>query len=280
VIASAQNPTLKYLRSLQRRHTRHQERAFVVEGGRGVADALGTGAEPALIVLREDYVPEHPVILDAVTGWALERTRIVAGGPFDAIAETVSPQGVLAVFPFPDLPIAERGAALFLVVDRVRDPGNLGTLLRAAVGAGATAVFLTAESVDPFNPKAVRAAMGAHFRVPIRAFDADAEALVRASCPLRALTEAAGQVPVDGLDWTQPAAVIVGSEAAGASPETRDLATVRAAIPLLGGVESLNAAVAGAVVLFEAARQRRRGGRRSAPPPVGAGAEGGPPPAR
>lgn len=241
-----------------------------------MADALEAGAAPDLILLREDYVPEHPVILDAVTDRAVGRTRIVAAAPFDVVAETVSPQGVLAVFPFPELRIPGRGAAFFLIVDRVRDPGNLGTLLRAAVGAGVTAVFLTAESVDPFNPKAVRAAMGAHFRVPIRAFDAEAEALVRSSCPLRALTEAAGQVPIDGLDWTQPAAVIVGSEATGASSEARDLATVRAAIPLLGGVESLNAAVAGAVVLFEAARQRRRGGRRSAPPPAGAGAEGGP----
>ncbi|HEU5432964.1 MAG TPA: RNA methyltransferase, partial [Thermomicrobiales bacterium] len=163
----------------------------------------------------------------------------------------------LAVVPFPDLASPVNGDPLVLILDRLRDPGNLGALLRTAAGAGATDVLLTPESVDPFNPKVVRAGMGAHFRIPIRELTADAAAELHERVPLRVATRADAPLPYDRIDWRGPAAVIVGAEAAGVGAATDALATVAASIPLAAGVESLNAAVAGAVVLFEAARQRR-----------------------
>ena len=86
---------------------------------------------------------------------------------FDKLSEVQAPQGVLAVFSWPDIPVPDSATPLVLVLDRLRDPGNLGTLLRSAAGAGVSAVYLTAESVDPWNPKVVRAGMGAHFRLPL-----------------------------------------------------------------------------------------------------------------
>ena len=256
VIRSPGNQTLAFVRSLGRRETRAAERAFVVEGRRAVADALAAGAAPRILLLREGDEAAFPDA-DAIPA---ARRRVVAPRLFDALADTVTPQGVLAVFPFPepDPPTPPGAPPLALVLDRIRDPGNLGTLLRAAAGAGVAAVYL-AGAVDPFNPKVVRAGMGAHFRVPLRPLDAAATADLTATFPLRVAAAAAAAAAYDAVDWRQPAALIVGSEAEGVGPEVAALATTAAAIPLAPGVESLNAAVAGAVILFEAARQRRVG---------------------
>lgn len=218
-----------------------------------MADALAAGAHPRLLLLREGDEADLPDGVDR----AFVPVRVVAERPFAALTDTVSPQGILAVFPFPE-PAPTEGAVvpLVLVLDRIRDPGNLGTLLRAAAGAGVTTVYLSTASVDPFNPKVVRAGMGAHFRVPLRPLDEEAAATLRRDVPLRVLTAAGAPTPYHAVDWRGPAAVIVGSEADGVGPEVAALATARAGIPLAARVESLNAAVAGAVLLFEAARQR------------------------
>jgi TrmH family RNA methyltransferase len=251
VIRATDNPTIAFVRSLQRRDRRHSERAFVVEGWLALADALAAGAAPRLVLVRAEDSSELPVMPPGTP------VRQVASKLFDRLSDVVTPQGVLAVFPFQALPLPATGAPLYLVADRVRDPGNLGTLLRAAAGAGADAAFLSAETVDPYNPKVVRAGMGAHFRLPLRQFDEAARVELEARCPLRVVATGRGAVSYDAVDWRQAAVLIIGSEAAGVGETGRQLGTVAAAIPLAGGVESLNAGVAGAVILFEASRQRR-----------------------
>lgn len=257
VISSSANPAIAYVRSLSRRDTRAAERAFVVEGLRAVRDGLVAGERPRLVLLRQDeradlllhelaVAPDDPVL------------RRVEPRLFDKLSEVQTPQGVLAVFPWPEIPVPEAQVPLVLVLDRLRDPGNLGTLLRSAAGAGVSAAYLTPESVDPWNPKVVRAGMGAHFRLPLLAFDEAATGLRRA-LPLRAATAASAPVAYDAVDWTQPAALIIGGEADGVSPQLSAWASQVVAIPLAANVESLNAAVAGSVLLFEAARQRRLG---------------------
>jgi TrmH family RNA methyltransferase len=172
-----------------------------------------------------------------------------------AMADTVSPQGVLAVVPFVELaPLPS--PSLGLVVDRLRDPGNLGAILRSANAAGVGQVILAPKTVDPYNPKVVRGAMGAHFRLPIVALSWPeiAEALAGVQV---LLADARAEQAYDEVDWIWPSALIIGGEAHGASQEARELAADTIAIPMHGGVESLNAAVAASVILFEAARQRR-----------------------
>lgn len=256
-IRSPANPAATLVRDLlAKRAARTAERLFVVEGRRAVDDALATGARPRLLLLRGDESPPPGL----ATGTPVRR---VEPRLFDRLSDVVAPQGILALFPWPEPAPPAAAAPLALVLDRLRDPGNLGTLLRAAAGAGVDAVFLSPATVDPFNPKVVRAAMGAHFRVPLRPLDDDSVAHLRAAYPIRAVSRADAPTPYDALDWRGPAALIVGSETEGVSPEVAALATVDVAIPLAPGIESLNAAVAGAVLLFEVARQRRAGGGES-----------------
>ncbi len=174
-----------------------------------------------------------------------------------------TPQGILAVFPFPNLtPDPDDPAPLVLVLDRLRDPGNLGTLLRSAAGAGVNAVYLSPETVDPWNPKVVRAGMGAHFRVPLIPLDAGTLEELRERLPRRVVASAAVTRPYDATNWAGATALIIGGETEGIGPELAAWATDEVGIPLARGLESLNAAVAGAVILFEAARQRRLAGHR------------------
>lgn len=256
-IRSAANPTIASVRALlAKREARAAEGAFVVEGRRAVADALAAGARPRLVLLREGAEEALAATLPAAT-----TVRRVADRVFDRLSDVATPQGVLAVFAMPEWLAdgGEAGPPLALVVDRLRDPGNLGTLLRAAAGVGVGAVYLAPETVDPFNPKVVRAGMGAHFRVPLLPLDGAAGERLRAAYPLRAVARGGAATAYDAVDWRGPAALIVGAEAEGVSPAVAALGTVEVAIPLAAGVESLNAAVAGAIVLFEAARQRRAG---------------------
>jgi TrmH family RNA methyltransferase len=149
-----------------------------------------------------------------------------------------------------------------LIVDRLQDPGNLGTLLRSALGAGVHAVLLTPGTVDPFNPKVVRAAAGAHFHLPIATLDPVA---IQREFPGLEIVVAHPQAlrAYDERDWTRASAVVIGSEAHGISAELARLAADEVRIPLRGGVESLNAGVAGSIILFEAARQRRHAERKA-----------------
>lgn len=175
-----------------------------------------------------------------------------------AIADTETPQGIIAVFSFPELAI-DFGAhqPLLIVADGLKDPGNLGTLMRAALGAGADALYFSAHTTDPFSPKVVRAAMGTHFRLPLRSFDWSNPPAELSLCEQIVTAEASAMNVYDAVDWRHSTALVVGSETEGISDEARDHATMSVSIPLAGGLESLNAAIAGAVILFEAARCRR-----------------------
>ncbi|MBW3631804.1 MAG: RNA methyltransferase [Chloroflexi bacterium] len=244
------------MRALGRRDRRAAEGAFVVEGVRAVRDALESGATPRLVLLRqgEEDQDSWPEIAHSAGAPA----RVVAARLFDRLSDVQTPQGILAVFPFPSFPPThEDPAPLVLVLDRLRDPGNLGTLLRAAAGAGVNAVYLSPESVDPWNPKVVRAGMGAHFRIPLLPLDAETLNSLRERLPRRVIASATATRPYDAVDWSGPAALVIGGEAEGVSPEMESWGTEEVGIPLAHDVESLNAAVAGAVILFEAARQRR-----------------------
>ncbi len=171
-----------------------------------------------------------------------------------AMSDTVTPQGVLAVLPLPELATGD-GPQYVLIPDLVRDPGNLGTMLRTAWAADITQVLLPPGSVDPTNPKVVRAAMGAHFRLPIRSAGWD-EIWERVGDARVFVAEARRGQPYNEVNWRGDVALVVGGEAAGAGGEAR-AAAAYVHIPMARGAESLNAAVAAGILLFEGARQRR-----------------------
>jgi len=254
MITSIQNERIKYVRSLARRRVRQREGRFVVEGTRLVDEVARAGLRPALLLYTESWAatPAGQRLLSSLPP-AEEGNWLVGEPVLAACADTETPQGVLAVLPFVD---HDPRPGLILVLDQVRDPGNLGTILRSAEAAGVGQVLLAPGTVDPYNPKVVRGAMGAHFRLPVSGLDWPAIAARLAGRAVW-LADAAATVAYDAVDWRQPAALIVGGEAAGAGQAAEELATGRVSIPMAGGAESLNAAMAATVILFEAARQVR-----------------------
>lgn len=244
------------IRALQRRKTRQQERAFVVEGLRAVEDVLLAGMAPRAVYVRADYPHDRlPMLPQEVIPRVVERKL------FDSLTDLPHPQGILAIVPMldePEIPVPSRDfAPIVLLIDGVRDPGNLGTLLRSAAGAGADHVVIGPESVDPYHPRAVRAAMGAHARQPFSRRSWEALRPVLEAYSLIALADASGEQDYDLVDWTCPSVIVVGGEAFGPTGEAWDQSTTGVRIPLDGGIESLNAGVAGSLLLFEASRQRR-----------------------
>ncbi len=261
VISSPANQVVRLVRALGRRKAREETGQFVVEGERGLADALDAGVRPHVIVVRDDYVAGTDR-LDALLAGDEVDVRRLDTALFDDLCETVHPQGILGVLPLPAATALPDDATLVVYLDGIRDPGNMGTLLRSSAAAGADAVLVGSGSVDPYNAKVVRSAMGAHFRIPILAADTVPMERLQA-LPIRAIAEADADRTYDGVDWRQPSLLIVGSEAVGPGETGRALANLAIAIPMTSGVESLNAGVAGSIVLFEIARQRRIGSPRA-----------------
>jgi TrmH family RNA methyltransferase len=257
MITSSSNEKIKYVRKLQsQRSVRLGDRHLVLEGVRLVEEIPRASLVPAFVLYTEQVASEG-------RGKALLTTLRALGAPCYEVSEslmksctdTTTPQGILAVLPFPDLAPPEP-SSFVLVVDHLRDPGNLGTLLRTALAAGVEQVLLAPGTVDFSNPKVVRSAMGAHLRLPIAHADWDTIAEAVSGCDVW-LAAAAGATCYTDVDWTQPAALILGSEARGAGEVALSLARGRVSIPIQPAVESLNAAVAAAVILFEAVRQRQ-----------------------
>jgi TrmH family RNA methyltransferase len=257
VITSSDNPKVKQVRALLNRRGREQQAHCLVEGVRLVEDAMRAGMHPALVfyVADDSQTPRAQALLAAARASQVPCWE-VSPAVFGTLSDTVTSQGILAIVPIPkSTPGAD--ASLLLVLDQVRDPGNVGTILRSAEAAGADGVLLTVGCADPWSPKVLRAGMGAHFRLALQADMAWTDIVgTLAGRPLW-VADARGAIPYDEPDWTQSCALAIGGEAQGASASA--LANSRGAvtIPMRGGAESLNAAMAATVLLFEVARQRR-----------------------
>ena len=254
MITSTANPRVQWIRGLQRkRKARQGEGLFVIEGTRLGEEALRAGVSPSLVV--------HPPQLDDRTS-TLVHTFARRGAPVLPVSEHVmqvcaatdAPQGFLAVVPIPALPFPSR-LTLAVIADGLTDPGNLGSLLRTAWAAGVEAVFLGPATVDAYNPKVVRSAMGAHFHLPLLS-DSDEGIVQRLGGTPVWLTRPRGGSAYDQLDGRAPLALVIGQEAHGPGEFWRRRADRAVSIPMEDGVESLNAAIAAAVVLFEVRRQR------------------------
>lgn len=254
-ITSPDNEKVKYLRSLHEHDARQRACHFLVEGVRLLEEALNSGLVPELVLVDEAALERTPRGRNLLArlrpiGYLKASDRAVK-----AAAETITPQGVVAAVPFPpEKPYENSGTAL--VIDGVQDPGNLGTILRSAEATTTAPVLLAPGTVDAFSPKVVRAGMGAHFRLPIRSANYQDIAAALTGREVW-VAEPRGGVPYYDVDWTRPSALIVGSEARGPGDEARRLATGRLTIPMAGPTESLNAAVAASVIMFESLRQRR-----------------------
>jgi TrmH family RNA methyltransferase len=251
---------------LQKRSTRWSERAFVAEGAELLRTALRAGTAIESVYLAPEG-QNDPATVEACEEALQVGARLfdLAPGVLERVAGTVTPQPVLTVLPMlepaPDDPAGDPAdRPLLVVLVDVRDPGNAGTVLRTADAAGVDSVVFSGESVDPYNPKTVRASAGSLFHVP---FAVEPDPLALAASLRDGGYRTLAAVVRDGedyaaLDWAVPTAIFLGNEAAGLAPEELEAIGGAVAIPMDGQAESLNVGVACAVLCFEALRQRRQ----------------------
>lgn len=254
MIASPQNPKLKLVRALlSQAKTRAHEQKMVLEGVRLVRDVFEQGYAPDFVLHKTTF--ENQLLVDL--GAAEIECLPVEPKLFDQLSETEHTQGIIGVFPIPQLPIPQN-ATLLLALDQLRDPGNVGTILRTAAAAGVEGIITLPGTVDAYNPKVVRAGMGAHFRLPIVEMDWQifGDQFGSGWQIWQADANTPGAVPYHQADWTPATLLIIGSEATGISEMARHYAKNAVFIPMAAGVESLNASIAAAVILFEIQRQQ------------------------
>jgi TrmH family RNA methyltransferase len=254
VITSAQNSKIKLVRALLgRARERREAVAFVVEGVRLIEEAETRGWRMDFALYDASLNARGRSLVERLSSRGVEVEEISAI-LMKSLSDTETPQGLLAVLEISSQPIPSL-LNFVLIPDQIRDPGNLGTLLRTAAATGVQAVLLPPETTDAFAPKVVRSGMGAHFRLPIHSMTWEEIQAQTASLQLYI-------ADMDGIscwdtDLRKPLVLIVGGEAEGASTEARKLSTQNISIPMSGDMESLNAGVAGSVLMIEVMRQRK-----------------------
>ena len=276
-ITSRSNPLVARVRAATR--ARRRERThLLLDGARLVADALRSGVEVETVVVSGAALEsDDPPVAALVQACAVSRVALVAAGErvLAAISQSRSPSRAVALAAHHPVALeALLGRAVVskgcvLAAAGVQDPGNVGAIIRAADAAGATGVIVSAASADPFGDKALRGAMGSTFRIPVadagETGDLAARA-ARAGCRVVAAIPRGGE-SIYAIDLRQPTVVLIGGEGAGIDPAVADAAEATVSIPMANGVESLNAAVAAALIAYEARRQRVTTG--AAPTPIG-----------
>ena len=255
MITSSSNAKLKLVRSLQgRSRQRKSENAFVTEGVRLIEEAADAHWPMNFLLFDETLSDRGLALIERLKENAGLEMSQVTPGLMAEISDTETPQGILAVLNRQRLPLPEP-VSFILIADQIRDPGNLGTLLRTAEAAGADAVILAPGTVDAFSPKVVRSGMGAHFRLPV--WDQSWDEIRSGVSRLKVfLGESGTGIPIWRADFIQPLALLIGGEAFGASPQGRSLADQTVTIPMPGRAESLNAAIAAGILIAEVLRQR------------------------
>jgi TrmH family RNA methyltransferase len=268
LITQAHHPRVKAARRLAKRAFRAADRRFVVEGPQGVREGLARPGSLLELFATPEAASRHADLVAAARDRGLP-VHTVSGAVMAEIAQTVTPQGILGVAGFLDVALETVLAAtptLVVVLAHARDPGNVGTILRAADAAGADAVVVTDSSVDVYNPKCTRSSAGSVFHLPVvvGVDVATAVAGLRGGGLTVLAARADAEASLDEAALSGPTAWLFGNEAWGLPPEVAELADMGVRVPIYGHAESLNLATAAAVCLYASARaQRQAGGCRT-----------------
>ena len=252
-ITSVHNPQVQFLRDLQKAKNRRASGLFLAESMKMVREALALSLCRTLVVdakRQEDYAD-----LIAMAQESGCEVLLVTAAIMQAISEQKTPQGVCCTVEIPKEP-AQLGGRLIVAMDGVQDPGNVGTILRTADAAGFDGAILSGACADLYSAKTLRATMGSVFRVPVKRTD-DLPGELEA---LKAQGYAVVATELGGADFYancphEKAVLVIGSEGRGVSQAVRDAATHHLALPMRGGAESLNAAVAAGIMIYEMARE-------------------------
>ena len=258
MITSIQNPKIQSIRTLlEKSRARQDTHSYIIEGVRLVEEAWAAGCKVELVLYTSTLSKRGQELVEkfAASNSIVEQ---VTPQVMDSLSKTEKSQGLLAVVPIntPSLPSL---LDFIVVADGLRDPGNLGTLIRTCVAAGVQGLILAPGTVDAYSPKVVRSAMGAHFHLPILSLDWPkiySLLLDRSNFLHIYLADKDQGQSLWEVDLRQPLALLIGGEAEGASSSARNLAESIIRIPMPGGSESLNAAIAAGILLFEVIRQR------------------------
>jgi TrmH family RNA methyltransferase len=256
-ITSIKNPLIKQIRKLHRAKERHEANLFLLEGTNLLESACKWNYSLATVCYTSDWKQRYPQLWAEIREKA-QRMELVTSEVLSAIATTVNPDGVVAtaVRQSSNLKLST-DLQLGLVLERLQDPGNLGTIIRTAVATDVDGLWLSDDSVDLDNPKVLRASVGEWFRLPM-AKTKDLKMLVESY--RQQGTQIVATLPTTSvnywdLDLTRPTLILLGNEGAGLSPELINLADAHVKIPLQNQVESLNVAITAALMLYEAQRQ-------------------------
>jgi len=258
------SPRVKAARQLGKKAFRERGRSFLAEGPQAVREALRQPGVLTELFVTHQGAGRHPELAAAAASQGIA-VHEISGEVMAELAQTITPQGVLGVCRFIDVPLAsllQSRPQLVTVLANVRDPGNAGTVLRTADAAGADGVIFAAASVDPYNSKCVRSSAGSLFHLPVvagaplaetigRLRDSGMQVLAADGSATRVLDSPAGP------DLTRPTAWLFGNEAWGLPDDVLALADTAVAVPIYGSAESLNLAAAAAVCLYASARQLR-----------------------
>jgi RNA methyltransferase, TrmH family len=274
VITSPSNPRITSLQHLHTARGRKKNGLFLLEGPHLLEALLDAELHPSEVYYQPELLqrtPEGRALLNrllSIPDLSADHLVEVSERVIAALSDVQSSQGVVSVLPlgiFAPAHLRKRRALAsrpaLLVLDDIADPGNMGTILRTALAADVDTVLLTPNCVDYFSPKVVRAAAGAHISLPVElsvSWSQIAERVQAHSQGRVLLAEAGSEHFYFEQDLTQPFALIIGNEAHGPSLDARKLASQTVTIPLANGVESLNAAIATAILLYEAVRQKQK----------------------
>ena len=263
MITSTSSSQVKHVISLlSKARERKKNKEYVVEGVRMVSEV------PADLLVKiymserfHSNNPEYVHELVKKQGISSDSIEIVADNVFDRMSQTQTPQGIMAVVRMNDSSISDMltDNPLLILVENLQDPGNLGTIIRTAEGAGVDGIIMTSGTVDIYNPKVIRSTMGAMYRMKYAYTDnlKEAAAFLRSRGITTYAAHLQGAVDYVTCDYKKGTAFFIGNEGNGLTDEATALADRKIIIPMMGKLESLNAAVSGAVLMYEAARQRR-----------------------
>jgi RNA methyltransferase, TrmH family len=259
MLSSRQNPLVKEIRQLHQSKGRREQSAFLLEGTHLLQEALAVGYPLSILCATPRWIERYPDLWEQVLSLAsAPRCEVVSPELLDILTTTVHLHGVVAVAPRQARPTPQLDARWAIALDTIQDPGNLGTIIRTAAAAGAEGLWLSRDSVDADHPKVLRASAGQWFRLPIGVSDDLSTTLqqIKAQGTQIVATLPRASQTLWEADLTKPSLILLGNEGAGLSPDLAKLADVAVTIPQASGVESLNVAIAAALLLYEARRQR------------------------
>lgn len=257
MLTSVQNPLIKQVRKLHHSKERHKQNLYLLEGTNLISVALEVNYPLVTVLTTELWQKKHPLLWQNLQTQG-ERVETVSEEVITKVATTVNPDGVVATAHRASLVHnPSHDLKLGLILDRIQDPGNLGTIIRSSVGMGVDFLWLSRDCVDLDNPKVMRASVGEWFKIRTKVED-NLSSLINhyqnKDYQIIA-TDLQGNIAPWEVDLTQPTIILMGNESQGLSPELKNLATHKVKIPLLNGVESFNVAIASSLILHERLRQ-------------------------